>query len=161
MTMAASGVPSPQPSPVATGQGVVVESLTSSKLAQSIRFGSLTLVADEPLEAGGEDRGPGPYELLLGALGACTSMTLQLYARRKGWQLERVQVHLSHSRIHADDCVDCETKEGYLDEIRKDIVVSGPLTDEQRQRLLEIADRCPVNQTLKHEVRIVGSIANG
>jgi putative redox protein len=140
---------------------VTVQSTTATKLAQSIRFGRLTLVADEPWEDGGEDRGPGPYELLLGALGACTSMTLQLYARRKGWPLERVQVHLSHSRIHAADCADCETKEGYLDEIRKDIVVSGPLTDEQRERLLQIADRCPVHQTLTHEIRIIGSISGG
>lgn len=138
---------------------VTVESLTHDKLAQSIRFGRLTVVADEPLEAGGEDRGPGPYDLLLGALGACTAMTLQLYARRKGWLLERVHVHLSHTRIHADDCAECETKDGYLDEIRKDITVSGPLTEEQRQRLLEIADKCPVNQTLKREVRIVASMA--
>jgi putative redox protein len=138
---------------------VHVSSLTTTKLAQGVRFGRITLVADEPREAGGEDRGPAPYELLLGALGACTSMTLQMYARRKGWPLEGVQVHLSHSRIHAKDCAECETREGFLDEIHKDIVLSGPLTDEQRRRLLEIAEKCPVNQTLRREVRVVGSIA--
>ncbi|HLQ35510.1 MAG TPA: OsmC family protein [Chloroflexota bacterium] len=138
---------------------VTVESLTRGKLAQSVRFGAMTLVADEPAEAGGEDRGPGPYDLLLGALGACTAMTLQLYARGKGWPLERVRVHLTHNRIHAEDCADCETKEGFLDEIRKEIVVSGRLSDEQRERLLEIAELCPVNLTLRREVHIVGSIS--
>ena len=137
---------------------VQVTSLTQGKLAQGVRFGTATLVADEPADAGGEDRGPGPYELLLGALGACTAMTLQMYARKKGWPLERVEVRLRHSRIHAEDCDECETKEGFLDEIQKDITVVGPLSDEQRQRLLEIADKCPVNQTLTHEVRIKGSI---
>jgi len=138
---------------------VTVESLTRGKLAQSVRFGAMTLVADEPAEAGGEDRGPGPYDLLLGALGACTAMTLQLYARGKGWPLERVRVHLTHNRILAEDCADCETKEGFLDEIRKEIVVSGRLSDEQRERLLEIAELCPVNLTLRREVHIVGSIS--
>ena len=140
---------------------VNVSSLTRGKLAQGIRFGTVTLVADEPAEAGGENRGPGPYELLLGALGACTSMTLQLYARKKDWPLERVEVQLSHQRIHAEDCAECETTEGYLDQIRKRIVVWGPLDDEQRQRLLEIADRCPVNRTLQGEVHILGEIAAG
>lgn len=138
---------------------VTVGSLTETKLAQGIRFGATTVVADEPAGEGGEDRGPNPYQLLLGALGACTAMTLQLYARRKGWPLERVEVKLSHDRIHAEDCEECETREGFLEEIRKEIRVSGPLDGEQRDRLLQIARRCPVNLTLQREVRMVDSLA--
>lgn len=137
---------------------VNVQSLTHGKLAQAIQFGAQTLVADEPVSEGGEDRGPNPYQLLLGALGACTAMTLQLYARRKGWPLEQVEVKLTHDRIHAEDCGECETREGFLDEIRKEIRVSGPLDDEQRQRLLEIARRCPVNLTLQREIRILDQL---
>jgi uncharacterized OsmC-like protein len=135
-----------------------VRSLTPDRLAQEIRFATSTVVADEPQTAGGSDRGPSPYELLLGALGACTAMTLQLYARKKGWPLEGVEVSLAHDRIHAEDCGECETREGYLDEIKKEIRLSGPLDDEQRQRLLEIARRCPVSLTLQREVRILGRL---
>src|SRR6266567_4544522 len=131
---------------------VFVHSL--GKLRQEIDAGSNTFFADEPIDAGGDDEGPNPYELLLGALGACTSMTLLLYARRKGWPLEQVEVRLRHQRIHAEDCADCETKEGWLDAIDKEIIVAGNLSPEQQERLGEIAHRCPVNQTLLREVKI-------
>jgi putative redox protein len=135
---------------------VVVSSV--GNLKQEIWSGRHTLLADEPVDAGGEDAGPSPYELLLGALGTCTSMTLQLYARRKGWPLEAVEVRLGHRRIHAQDCAECETKEGYLDAIEKEIVVAGDLTPEQVERLGEIAHRCPVNQTLLREIHITQSM---
>jgi putative redox protein len=135
---------------------VVVSSV--GNLRQEIWAGGQTLTADEPGEMGGEDTGASPYELLLGALGACTSMTLLLYARRKGWPLEQVEVRLRHQRIHAEDCADCETKEGWLDAIEKEIVVAGDLTPEQQDRLGEIAHRCPVNQTLLREVKITQTL---
>ena len=116
------------------------------------------LTADEPAEVGGNDAGPGPYELLLMSLGACTSMTLRMYAELKKLPLERVRVKLSHRKIHAQDCLGCETKEGKLDEITREISLEGALTAEQRQRMLEIADRCPVHRTLTSEIRILSSL---
>jgi putative redox protein len=123
-------------------------------LAQEIETGRHRLVADEPVEAGGTDTGPSPYELLLAALGACTAMTLSMYARRKHWPLERVTVRLRHDKIHAKDCAECETKEGMLDRIEREISLTGPLEAEQRERLLAIANRCPVHRTLVSEVDI-------
>jgi uncharacterized OsmC-like protein len=123
-------------------------------LAQEIRIGRHRFTADEPVSSGGTDTGPDPYALLLCALGSCTSMTLALYARRKGWPLEDVTVELRHSKIHASDCADCETKGGYLDRIERDIELVGRLDQEQRQRLLEIANKCPVHRTLTSEVEI-------
>jgi uncharacterized OsmC-like protein len=134
-------------------KGVFVRG-SASGFAQEIRTGKHHLHADEPASAGGTDSGPSPYELLLAALGACTSMTVGMYARRKGWPLEEVSVHLRHSKIHALDCAECETKEGLLDKIELDIQMSGPLDDGQRARLLEIADKCPVHRTLTSEVEI-------
>ena len=103
-------------------------------------------MADEPVAAGGDDAGPGPYDYLLAALGACTSMTMRLYADRKGLAAERFSVRLSHRRVHAQDCADCETKEGNIGEITRDITIEGDIPDAARTRLMEIADRCPVHQ---------------
>ncbi len=122
--------------------------------AQEIETGRHRLRADEPVEAGGTDAGPSPYDLLLAALGACTSMTLSMYARRKQWPLEGITVRLQHMRIHAQDCAECETKEGRLDRIEREISLTGPLSTEQRARLLEIANRCPVHRTLVSEIDI-------
>jgi putative redox protein len=122
--------------------------------AQEIVIGPHRLVADEPTDMGGTDEGPTPYDLLLAALGACTSMTVALYAQRKSWPLEGVTARLRHSRIHAIDCAECETKEGKIDRIELNVELAGPLSNEQRSKLLEIAKKCPVHRTLTTEVDI-------
>jgi putative redox protein len=134
-------------------QAVVVRG-SAVGFAQEIAVGPHRLVADEPTSAGGTDTGPNPYDLLLAALGACTSMTIALYARRKQWPLEAVTVMLRHSKIHAADCETCETREGKLDRIERDVDLKGSLSDEQRARLLEIANKCPVHRTLTSEIDI-------
>ena len=121
---------------------------------QEIVVGPHQLVADEPKGMGGDDEGPTPYDLLLAALGSCTSMTVTLYARRKSWPLQGVTARLRHSRIHATDCAECETKEGKIDRIELDIEFAGPLSDEQRSKLMEIAKKCPVHRTLTSETNI-------
>jgi putative redox protein len=133
---------------------VVVRETGHGQFQQEIISGRHHLIADEPQEAGGLGSGPGPYDLLLAALGACTSMTLRLYADRKKLPLTRSQVRLRHSRIYATDCAECETKEGMLDRIERVITLEGDLNAEQRARLLEIADKCPVHRTLKSEIDI-------
>ena len=122
--------------------------------AQTITVASHRLTADEPIGAGGTDTGPGPYDLLLAALGSCTSMTVALYARRKQWPLDSVTVRLRHSRIHAADCKDCETRTGMLDQIERSVELVGVLDEIQRSKLLEIADKCPVHRTLRSEIVI-------
>lgn len=122
--------------------------------AQEIFAGTHRLNADEPADAGGTDTGPTPYDLLLAALGACTSMTVGMYARRKSWPLEGIVVRLQHSRIHAEDCAECDTKEGILDRIELELEFSGPLTSEQQSKLLEISEKCPVHRTLQSEINI-------
>ncbi|HEU4698445.1 MAG TPA: OsmC family protein [Gemmatimonadales bacterium] len=113
------------------------------------------LVADEPARVGGTDAGPTPYELLLAALGGCTVITLRMYADRKGWPLEGAEVRLRTARSHELDCERCETEPVGLAHIARRVVLTGPLTDEQRARLLQIADRCPVKQTLERGMRVV------
>ena len=135
--------------------GVVeVSEVPGGGFAQTVIVGPHHLRADEPEAAGGTDTGPAPYDYLLVALGSCTSMTLRLYADRKGWPLQRVRVRLRHAKIHAQDCRDCETREGRLDEIETEVELAGPLDPEQRARLLEIAERCPVHRTLVSEIVI-------
>ena len=134
--------------------GSVIVRGSAAGFAQEIHAGPHRLHADEPVSAGGTDTGASPYDLLLAALGACTSMTVAMYARRKAWPLEEITVHLRHSKIHAADCAECETKEGMLDRIERDIHFTGPLTDEQRSKLLEIANKCPVHRTLTSEIDI-------
>ena len=127
-------------------------------LTQEIVSGGHRWRADEPVPYG-TDTGPSPYELLLAALGACTSMTLRLYAQRKGFDLQRITIGLQHSRIHAADCLECETKDGFLDRIDLKIELSGNLDDAQKQRLLEIAEHCPVHKTLTSEINIRSSLS--
>jgi putative redox protein len=134
---------------------VVVQETRKSKFNQAITVGPHHLVADEPVAAGGEDAGPGPYDFLLAGLGACTSMTMRLYADRKSLPLDRVTVTLKHSKIYAKDCAECETRDGMLDQIERDIAIDGALDAEQRKKLMEIADKCPVHRTLTSEIRIV------
>ena len=141
---------------------VTVEETGQGRLQQRITMGRHGLIADEPESVGGMDSGPGPYDLLLAALGACTSMTLRLYAARKGWPLERVTVRLRHGKIHASDCADCETRgDARIDTIERRLTLKGPLDGEQRARLLEIADRCPVHRTLESEVKVRTSLEEG
>jgi putative redox protein len=122
--------------------------------AQQVEIGPHNLKGDEPVASGGTDTGPTPYDYLLAALGTCTSMTISLYARSKGWPLENVTVSLHHSKIHATDCAECETKVGKIDRIEREIHLAGNLTAEQRAKLMEIADRCPVHQTLTSEINV-------
>ena len=127
-------------------------------LKQEIIAGTHQLIADEPREAGGTDAGPDPYSYLLAALGACTSMTLQLYARRKQWPLEKVTVRLHNDRIHAADCNSCATTDGMIDRIQRVISLTGPLTDEQKVRLLDVANKCPLHKTITSEISIISSL---
>jgi len=140
---------------VAASEGeVVVAERGTSKYAQVIRVADRhALLADEPIGMG-DDTGPAPYDLLLAALGACTSMTVRMYADRKEWPLEDVAVRLSHSKVHADDCAACESEGGKVDVIERELVIEGPLDDAQRAKLLEIADKCPVHRSLHDETHI-------
>jgi putative redox protein len=136
------------------GEGVVVRETGKGRFQQEITAGRHRFLADEPVAVGGQDSGPGPYDLLLAALGACTAMTLRLYAERKSLPLARVIVRLSQAKIHATDCENCETKEGMIDRIVRSITLHGELDADQRGRLMEIADKCPVHRTLTSEVDI-------
>lgn len=133
---------------------VTVRSVVGAAFTQEIEAGGHRMTADEPAEFGGDDRGPGPYEYLLAALGSCTSMTLHMYARKKDWDLREVEVVVTHRRVHAKDCDDCEDGKG-MEALERVIRLEGPLSPEQRSRLLEIADRCPVHRTLQGDLRIV------
>lgn len=129
------------------------------KLENQIQIGKHQLVGDEPHSKGGDDQGPDPYGFLLAALGSCISMTLTLYAERKQWPLEDVEVRLSHDKVYWEDCTECDETDGeagaMLDRIKKEIILRGPLDDTQKQRLLDIANKCPVHRTLTGKVVVV------
>ena len=132
---------------------VVVEG-PATGFRTKVDVGGHQLVVDEPIPVGGSDQGPSPYEMLLAGLGACTAMTLRLYAEQKQLPLAGVTVTLRHSKIHAADCATCETKEGRLDRIERTIALEGELDEAQRARLLAIADKCPVHQTLQNKIQV-------
>ena len=146
-----SGTSPPGP---ARHDGVVVSESQARPYGQRIMVGGHQLTADEPAAVGGADSGPTPYELLLAGLGACTTITVRMYAERKGWRLRRTTVWLRHRRMHAKDCAGCETRADLLDHIEREMQFDGDLTHEQRARLLDIAERCPVHRTLHSEVLV-------
>ncbi|HEY7408736.1 MAG TPA: OsmC family protein [Gemmatimonadaceae bacterium] len=139
---------------LAPHEGTLSARIGASGYRVEIEAGPHALVSDEPNEAGGTDAGPTPYDLILASLGACTAMTLRMYADRKQWPLEGVVVRLHHGRSHAADEIQCENRPVRLDQIERTLELSGPLTDEQRVKLAEIAERCPVHRTLDAGVRI-------
>ncbi len=144
----------PEVVPHVSEDAVVVRETRQGRFQQEVTVGRHRFLADEPANVGGLDSGPGPYDLVLAGLGACTAMTLRLYAERKALPLDAVTVRLTHARIHAADCEACETKEGMIDRIERAITFDGTLDAEQRKRLLEIADKCPVHRTLTSEIEI-------
>jgi len=154
-------VPAPQAdAPSAQPGKVLVRETREGKYSNQVFVGPHVIRADEPVAAGGLDTGAGPYDLLCASLGACTSMTLRTYADSKGIPLERVSVELEHGKIYAADCAECETREGKIDRIERLITLEGKLDPQQRQRLLEIADKCPVHRTLHSEVVISSRLAD-
>ncbi|GAB4385487.1 bifunctional alpha/beta hydrolase/OsmC family protein [Albidovulum sp.] len=144
----------PAPPPGAPEGVTRVSEIDPEGFLQDVQAGRHHLLADEPAAYGGTDRGPSPYQFLAAGLGACTAMTIRMYARRKGWPLESVRVDVSHDKVHAQDCKDCTSAAGKIDLFRRAIRLDGPLDAAQRQRLMEIADKCPVHRTLEAASRI-------
>jgi putative redox protein len=160
MTMGDDGAPkmsdeSPDADSAAEGERWVATHIDRSRYRTTVEARTHVYALDEPVAVGGTDAGPTPYEALLGALGACAAITLRMYADRKGWPLEAVHVRLRTARAHEPDCEVCETAEVGPHRVERRIELVGPLTEEQRRRLLQIADRCPVKQTLEHGIRVV------
>jgi len=139
------------------GGGWVTTQIGPRGYRAEVRAGAHAFVTDEPAAVGGTDKGPTPYDYLLGALGGCTAMTLRMYADRRGWPLEGVRVRLRTSRSHAEDCEGCDTASVGITWLEREVELSGPLTEDQRHRLLQIADRCPVKQTLERGIRVVAA----
>lgn len=139
---------------MAASPSIVSVETASGKFQQTIRVGKHAFLADEPESFGRADSGPSPYDLLLAALGSCTSMTMKMYADRKGIPLERVHIELEHSRDHVEDCDTCNNDDNRIDVIDRSITLRGNLTDEHRQKLLEIANKCPVHRTLENRIDI-------
>jgi uncharacterized OsmC-like protein len=138
---------------------VSVES-AAAEFLENISVGRHRFHADEPVTAGGQDAAPSPYELLLAALGACKAITLRIYAKRKGWSLQGVQLNLSHSKVHAEDCANCERTDTLIDQIDVEIKLQGELSAEQRKTLLALAEKCPVHRTLTSHIQIRTRVAH-
>jgi putative redox protein len=136
----------------------VVSESRKGKFTQEIKIGSHLLTADEPIASGGNDTGPSPYDFLLAGLGACTSMTLRMYAELKKIPLDKVIVRLHHEKIYAEDCADCENKGSKIDRITRQIELQGDLTEEQQQKLLDVANKCPVHRTLTSKILITTAL---
>lgn len=151
---AARYLPPPESTQALEAGLVEVSETGDGKFANLVRAGRHSLPADEPEKLGGGDSGMSPYDFLLASLGACTSMTLRMYAQQKNLPLSGVSVRLRQQRVHAEDCADCDSTEGHITEITREIALAGELSDTQRQRLLEIADKCPVHRTLTGEVKV-------
>ena len=152
----------PEPEPRAGLQatsGEVVARTVANGFATEVQAGQHELLADEPKAVGGTDLGPTPYDLLAASLATCTSMTLRMYAEHKKLNFDAATVRVSHNRVHAEDCVDCEQQDGMIHEFRRELVLEGDLSEAQRQRMVEIADRCPVHKTLHHEIRVRTQLA--
>ena len=143
------------PEPPASGGAWVTSRTGGSSYRTEISAGDHELIADEPAVGGGANGGPSPYELLLSAIGACTAMTMRMYAARKQWPLEEVTVRLRSGRRHVEDCANCVKQSVGIQQIERMVEMKGDLSDEQRQRLLSIADRCPVKQTLERGIKVV------
>ncbi len=131
----------------------IIVKIGKEKYESTLTNGRHKIIADEPIPIG-QDKGPTPYDFLLMSLGSCVAITLRMYADRKGWDLEEVQVNLSQNRIHARDCEECESKDGFVHFIEKEVKLIGNLDDSQRKRLIQISDKCPVNKTLLNEIKI-------
>lgn len=131
----------------------IIVKIGKEKYESTLTNGRHKIIADEPIPIG-QDKGPTPYDFLLMSLGSCVAITLRMYADRKGWDLEEVQVNLSQNRIHARDCEECESKDGFVHIIEKEVKLIGNLDDSQRKRLIQISDKCPVNKTLLNEIKI-------
>ena len=152
-----SAAPKPGANPIAEGGRWVATHIDRSRYRTTVEARTHVYDLDEPVDVGGTDAGPTPYEALLGALGACTVMTLRMYADRKGWPLERAKVRMRTARAHEPDCEVCEAEEVGPHDLERVIELEGPLTDEQRRRLLQVADRCPVKQTLERGIKVHSS----
>lgn len=139
---------------ISSDQDAVIAKTRIDGFRTEVNAGGHALVADEPLGVGGTNEGPSPYDLLSAALATCTTMTLKMYASRKKFDMRSVTVRVKHGRIHADDCSDCESKTGKIDEFRRELSFEGNLSVDERKRLLEIADRCPVHRTLHGEIKV-------
>ena len=150
--------PARSPAAAPEADAVVVAENGIGPFGQDIAAGDHRLTADEPVSVGGQDRGLTPYQLLSSALGTCTTMTIRMYAERKKWPLQRATVTVRQKKIHASDCAECETGEGNIDSFEREIEMVGPLDREQRAKLLEIADKCPVHRTLHREVRVTTTL---